>query len=458
MAQQNGNDQVDTPDGAADAAHTPVERLIERFGGIRPMAEKVGVPVSTVQGWKKRAAIPGARQAELRAAAEKHGIAFADGELDGVFRMEEPAVAEAAAAATAAEPAPESAPEPAPAVEPAPAPEPVAVAPAAEPAAPSVFAGAPSPVSALAHAYVHGVGDKPAAAAPEPAAPPPADSVFVGAPSPVSALAHAYMHGVGHAPAPASSGGGAGVAVVAALLAIIGAGAAVTAPLWSPDYLERSGQVSGLETRVNDLEGRLGYALTTGTSLSDRVAALEKAAAAMDRKVAGIGALAVRDLREALAGGTPFASELAAVRASGIADDASGVALDAIAPFAAKGIPTRDQVVQRFAWQVPAVVRADMGGLDSGLGERVLGWVTGVAGVLRLPVSDSSDGQSTPALMARAAGMLERGEFAAAADLVSMLQGPSAAAVQPWLAEARARIAADNASALLTKRVATLLP
>lgn len=50
MAQQNGNDQVDTPDGAADAAHTPVERLIERFGGIRPMAEKVGVPVSTVQG------------------------------------------------------------------------------------------------------------------------------------------------------------------------------------------------------------------------------------------------------------------------------------------------------------------------------------------------------------------------------------------------------------------------
>ena len=420
MAQQNGNDQVDTPDAAAEAVHTPVEQLIERFGGIRPMAEKVGVPVSTVQGWKKRAAIPGARQAELRAAAERHGIAFADGELDGVFRIEEPAAAEAAAAVAAPAPA-ESVSEPAPEPAPEPTPEaaPVAVAPVAEPAAPSVFAGAPSPVSALAHAY---------------------------------------MHGVGHAPTPARSGGGAGVAVVAALLAIIGAGAAVTAPLWSPDYLERSKQVTGLETRVNDLEGRLGYALTTGTSLSDRVAALEKAAAAMDRKVAGIGALAVRDLREALAAGTPFASELAAVRASGIADDASAMALDTIAPFAAKGIPTREQVVQRFAWQVPAVVRADMGGIDSGLGERMLGWVTGMAGVLRLPVSDSSDGQSTPALMARSAAMLERGEFAAAADLVSMLQGPASTAVQPWLAEARARIAADNASALLTKRVATLLP
>lgn len=451
MAQQNGNDQVDTPDGA----HTPVERLIERFGGIRPMAEKLGVPVSTVQGWKKRAAIPSARQPELRAAAEKHGIAITDGDLEGVFRIEEPAATEAAAPAV--EPAAPVTAEPAPAAPEPAAPEPVAAAAAAP--APSVFADAPSPVSALAHAYVHGTGDKPAAEEPAPAAPAqPGDSVFAGAPSPVSALAHAYMHGVGHAPAPASSGGGAGVAVVAALLAIIGAGAAVTAPLWSPDYLDRTRQVAGIETRVNDLEGRLGYALTTGTSLSDRVAALEKAAAAMDRKVAGIGALAVRDLREALATGTPFASELAAVRASGIADEASAVALDTIAPFAAKGIPTREQVVQSFAWQVPAVVRADMGGLDAGLGQRMLGWVTGVAEVLRLPVSDLSDGQSTPALMARAAGMLERGEFAAAADLVAMLPGPSAAAAQPWLAEARARIAADNANALLTKRVAALLP
>ncbi|HRQ83255.1 MAG TPA: hypothetical protein PKZ97_19240, partial [Azospirillaceae bacterium] len=43
------------------AANPAVERVIERFGGIRPMAAKLDAPVTTVQGWKKRGAIPPAR-------------------------------------------------------------------------------------------------------------------------------------------------------------------------------------------------------------------------------------------------------------------------------------------------------------------------------------------------------------------------------------------------------------
>ncbi len=47
--------------------------IIERFGGIRPMAAKVGAPVTTVQGWKKRDVIPGSRRDDvLRAANENH--------------------------------------------------------------------------------------------------------------------------------------------------------------------------------------------------------------------------------------------------------------------------------------------------------------------------------------------------------------------------------------------------
>ena len=30
------------------------ETIIKAFGGIRPMASKLDVPVSTVQGWKQR--------------------------------------------------------------------------------------------------------------------------------------------------------------------------------------------------------------------------------------------------------------------------------------------------------------------------------------------------------------------------------------------------------------------
>jgi hypothetical protein len=64
--------------GSNDNAHA-VDRLVERFGGIRPMAAKLDIPVTTVQGWKKRSAIPATRHNDILAAAEQHGIS-----LDGI--------------------------------------------------------------------------------------------------------------------------------------------------------------------------------------------------------------------------------------------------------------------------------------------------------------------------------------------------------------------------------------
>ena len=52
--------------------------LIERFGGIRPMASKMGVPVTTVQGWKKRNVIPGNRRTDVIDAARSNNIDIAD--------------------------------------------------------------------------------------------------------------------------------------------------------------------------------------------------------------------------------------------------------------------------------------------------------------------------------------------------------------------------------------------
>ena len=52
--------------------------IIDRFGGIRPMASKTGIPVTTIQGWKQRDAIPATRREELIAAANQHGIMLGD--------------------------------------------------------------------------------------------------------------------------------------------------------------------------------------------------------------------------------------------------------------------------------------------------------------------------------------------------------------------------------------------
>lgn len=46
-----------------------VERIIEQFGGIRPMAAALKKPVSTVQSWKVRGSIPDANKADVLAKA-----------------------------------------------------------------------------------------------------------------------------------------------------------------------------------------------------------------------------------------------------------------------------------------------------------------------------------------------------------------------------------------------------
>lgn len=52
--------------------------IIDRFGGIRPLASKINVAVTTVQGWKKRDAIPANRYNALIAAAKKYDVDLSD--------------------------------------------------------------------------------------------------------------------------------------------------------------------------------------------------------------------------------------------------------------------------------------------------------------------------------------------------------------------------------------------
>ena len=48
--------------------------IIDKFGGIRPMAKKLDVAVTTVQGWKKRGTIPAARRAKIIKTAQDNAV------------------------------------------------------------------------------------------------------------------------------------------------------------------------------------------------------------------------------------------------------------------------------------------------------------------------------------------------------------------------------------------------
>lgn len=69
----NENNDTDSMDSIGNA-----EAIIERFGGIRPMASKMNVPVTTVQGWKKRNVIPGNRRDEVMQAAQTNNVDLSD--------------------------------------------------------------------------------------------------------------------------------------------------------------------------------------------------------------------------------------------------------------------------------------------------------------------------------------------------------------------------------------------
>ncbi len=66
---------------SASSKKQPIENgaeIIERFGGIRPLAKKIDVAVTTVQGWKKRDTIPATRRDVIIEAAEEHDIDLTD--------------------------------------------------------------------------------------------------------------------------------------------------------------------------------------------------------------------------------------------------------------------------------------------------------------------------------------------------------------------------------------------
>lgn len=54
------------------------EQIIDLFGGIRPMAGKLDIAVTTVQGWKERNVIPAARRGQIEKVAKENNIDVSD--------------------------------------------------------------------------------------------------------------------------------------------------------------------------------------------------------------------------------------------------------------------------------------------------------------------------------------------------------------------------------------------
>ncbi len=505
-----GLDESSKPSNGGDET-PPALGVIGAFGGIRPMANKLDVPVSTVQGWKERGVIPESRHDDIRAAATAHDVALDDADLDASAEVPPEAHPEAPAE-TGTETGTEAAGET-----------------VAAPAQPWTPAAAETDEESeesqeSQEAQESAVEDEPPAVAHPIAAAATHGSGQGGRSSWVPGFVlGALVMAVGAggavltkdiwAPAGQTAGtdgggadgganGAANGAVAEQLAALDGrlatieaqpAAASLPENLATADDLRRvEGEIAALSggadatanlaAELKDLDARLAAlgananasaeaATATTTALgglSGEVAAIEAAleeirAAIDDLKArdAGQDALlwsAVGALRDAMRYAGPFSEQLADV--SRLAGERAEFleALAELKPLAASGVASLGELQRAFPATAREIVAAGYGDGDDGVLGDVLNRVSQVVTVRPVGEVDKDD-KSPGAIVARAEGLLDQGDLAAALEELKGLPGDAGKAADTWSQRAQQRIAADAAitrlNGLLAGQLAT---
>ena len=200
--------------------------------------------------------------------------------------------------------------------------------------------------------------------------------------------------------------------------------------------------IGGLTTGFADLTAKID---TLGTRLvrienSDVIALARRAALAT----------AVANLVRASQGSSPFKIEYEAV-ASLLPSDAF---LSAIAPVAARGLPTTGALIATFGNAADAAVDAERAAQAKDWSTRL---ATNFASLVSARATGETAGDSTEARVARAELRLKAGDLPAAVKELSSITGAARTPLKAWLADAAARVTLETMLATLNTRVVAAL-
>ena len=204
-------------------------------------------------------------------------------------------------------------------------------------------------------------------------------------------------------------------------------------------------RIEDLNDRIAVLEGKSADAASVLT-LANRVTTLEdtsrRAVADQTAEVALL--MATAQLRETITAGRPFALELETAKALSTRVLGTAINDDGFATYGARGIPSLFTLQRRFGETAARVVRA------AAIPDGASGWIRqsldrlmAIVTVRRVDGDIAGDGAA--AILARAENRLEADDLSGAAVEMTALTGAAAEAAAPWLADVRARIAADRA-------------
>ena len=153
--------------------------------------------------------------------------------------------------------------------------------------------------------------------------------------------------------------------------------------------------------------------------------------------------LGVAQLRPALLSNEPFRNELTLVRGIMPSQPDVNRALDTLAAYADKGVPTLPELQASFVNYANAIVLNDVVGTNASGFDRA---VISVAATLHLHALAHwlNDTRPASAIVWEAKTHLDTGDLAGASAALGRLTGREATLAQPWLNAVQSRIAADQ--------------
>jgi len=213
--------------------------------------------------------------------------------------------------------------------------------------------------------------------------------------------------------------------------------------------VETRPQVAGLspeavQQSIDPINARLA-------EIDERLTKVAKAQTEVETNTKGAAlALALYNLRRAANEGKPFAAELRSVA------DMSPVPLDLAALEARRdqGIRSFEQLQAGYNAAANKALDAENAPADTSLSSEV--W-SKVRSFVRIRRKGNVEGDSTRAILARVEHRLDNHDLAAAITEAETLKGAAAEAMAPWLAEVKAKLAADEALAQAETKILTAL-
>lgn len=209
----------------------------------------------------------------------------------------------------------------------------------------------------------------------------------------------------------------------------------------------RDAVIATLSQRNEDLANSVA-------ALTGRMSDVEKA------RLRGSGAggagpellVAIAGLRRVLVTSQPFDAALDAVMQAADGDAGVGQTVAPLQPLAATGIPTRDQIRSRFDTVAKAMLNADATTAGDGWIDQTASRLKGLITVRRVGAGPSRTNIDNA--IAHAESALAAGELVVAVASLEKLSEPAINAAAEWLADARARLAAEQTLADLDLRAA----